>query len=186
MQRKKIRRFTLPLVETAMLIALGFGLSYIRYKIVPNGGAITAASMLPVLLIGIRHGLGWGIGGSTVYALLQAMQGGALRPPAADLLSYFLMMFIDYIIAFGVLGLSGLFAKRKNGLLISVPFCITLRYLCHVVSGVILWGSYAWVGWAVWPYSFAYNATYLLPEIIITFVAAYALIKALPMRMSRQ
>ena len=173
---------TLALVETAVLVALGFALSYVQFKVVPYGGAITAASMLPILLIGIRRGLPWGIGGAVVYALLQALQNGSLVPPASGVGTYLLMMLLDYLVAFGSLGLSGLFRSRKNGLLISVPICLGIRYLSHVLSGVILWGSYACENWPVAPYSFAYNATYMVPEFIITFAAAYVLSKYLPQK----
>lgn len=178
---EKTRHFrTISLVETAILVALGFALSFVRFKIVPYGGSITAASMLPILFIGIRRGLPWGLGGAIVYSLLQALQDGALAPPASGIGAYALMILLDYVIAFGILGISGLFRNKKNGLLISVPVCLGLRYISHVLSGIILWGSYAWEGWPVIPYSFAYNATYMIPEFIITFAAAYMLLKYLP------
>jgi len=173
---------TVSLVETAVLVALGFALSYIRFKVVPYGGSITAASMLPILFIGIRRGLPWGLGGAIVYSLLEALQDGALAPPASGIGAYSLMMILDYLVAFGVLGLSGLFRKKKNGLLISIPLCLGMRYFSHAVSGVILWGSYAWEGWPVVPYSLAYNATYMVPEFTITFAAAYVLLKYLPQK----
>jgi thiamine transporter len=105
--------------------------------------------MLPILLIGIRRGLPWGIGGAVIYSLLQALQGGSLVPPASGIGAYLLMMLLDYVTAFGALGLSGLFRNKKNGLLISVPVCLGIRYLSHVLSGIILWSSYAWDNWPV-------------------------------------
>ena len=173
-------RKTTALVETSILIALAFALSYLRFKVVPYGGAITAASMLPILIIGMRHGLGWGIGGALVYSLLQTLQDNAIVPPASGIENYLLMMLLDYVVAFGALGLSGLFRHKERGLLIAVFVCLTIRYISHVLSGIILWGSYAWEGWPVVPYSFAYNATYMLPELIITFAATYLLLKYLP------
>jgi thiamine transporter len=171
---------TIALVETAVLVALAFALSCVRFKIVDKGGAITAASMLPILIIGIRRGLGWGLGGSFVYSLLQALQDHALAPPASGIENYILMILLDYVIAFGALGLSGLFRHREKGLLTAIFCCLAIRYASHVLSGIILWGSYAWKGWPVVPYSFAYNATYMVPELIITYAAARLLLKYLP------
>lgn len=176
---------TVSLVETAILVALGFTLSYVRIKVGPDGGSITAVSMLPILYIGIRRGLPWGLGGAIVFAILEALQEGSLAPPASGIGAYVLMMLLDYVLAFGALGLSGLFRKRKNGLLIAVPVCLGLRYISHVLSGIILWSSYAWEGWPVVPYSLAYNAIYMVPEIIITSIAAYLLSTYLPQKYTK-
>ena len=64
-----------PLCESAILLALGFVLSFIKIYEMPNGGSVTIASMLPVILIGIRWGLGWGFGASIVFSLLQFLPG---------------------------------------------------------------------------------------------------------------
>ena len=171
---------TRKITESAILAALGFVLSLIRIKFLPWGGAITCLSMLPILLIGYRHGLGWGLGAGLVTGLLQSLQDGALAPPSSGLLTYAGMMALDYIVAFGVLGLSGLFRKRRNGLFYASIVCILLRYACHTASGVILWGSYAWDGWSVFPYSLVYNGSYMLPELLLTAVAAWFLSRYLP------
>ena len=176
--RQTVRKLT----ESAILVALGFVLSYVRIKFLAYGGSITALSMLPILLIGYRCGLVWGLGSGVVYGLLQALQEGTLAPPASGLIEYFAMMALDYVFACGALGLSALFRKNRFGLAFSSVMCLSLRYVCHIASGVILWGSYAWEGWAVWPYSVAYNGTYMLPEIVFTTVAAYLMTRYIPTR----
>ena len=138
--------------------------------------------MLPILFVGYRQGLLWGLGAGVVYGLLQALQEGSLVPPSSGLAEYFGMMALDYVLAFGVLSLSALFREKKNGLVYASLLCLSLRYVCHILSGVILWGSYAWEGWAVFPYSVAYNGTYMIPEIILTSVAAFLLIRYMPKR----
>ncbi|HHX72433.1 MAG TPA: hypothetical protein GX701_05860, partial [Clostridiales bacterium] len=62
-----------------------------------------------------------------------------------------------------------------KGLVFASAVCLLLRYACHVLSGVLLWSSYAWEGWGPVTYSFAYNATYMVPEVILTTIAAYLL-----------
>ena len=170
------------LTESAIFIALGFVLSYIQVKAWPQGGGITCFSMLPILLIGFRHGLWWGLGSGLVYSVLQLMQNHALVPPADGLGTYFAMVALDYVLAFGVLGLSALFRRKKYGLVYASLVCLTLRYLCHIASGVLLWGSYAWDGWSVFPYSVVYNGTYMVPEIILTTLAAFFMTRYLPER----
>ena len=177
-RHQAIRRLT----ESAILVALGFVLSYVRVKFLPYGGSITCLSMLPILLVGYRHGLSWGLGAGVVYGLLQALQEGSLAPPSSGLAEYFGMMALDYVLAFGVLSLSALFREKKNGLVYASLLCLSLRYVCHILSGVILWGSYAWEGWAVFPYSVAYNGTYMIPEIILTSAAAFLLTRYVPKR----
>ncbi len=173
---KYLRRIT----ESAIMIALAFVLSCLKVRIFPQGGSVTLVSMLPMLMIGYRCGLGYGLLSGFVYGILQALEGGALKPPATGLDIYFLMMLLDYIVPFMALGLSGLFRKLPKGLILSVPVCLGIRYMSHTVSGVLLWGSYAWEGWPVWPYSLVYSATYMVPELIITLAAAIGMMRYLP------
>ena len=173
---------TRALAESAILIALAFILSWIRLWRMPQSGSVTAVSMLPLIIIGIRHGPYWGTGSGIVYGLLQLLQGGGLFSPAQTLGSYTLEFVLDYLVAFGVMGLSFLFRRKKNGLLIAVPVCIALRFLCHLVSGVVVWYPYAPEGQNIWLYSAVYNGSYLAVEIVITAIVAFALLRVAPLR----
>lgn len=176
--RSRIQKLT----ESAVFVALAFVLSYIQIKFLPYGGAVTCFSMLPILFIGYRSGFLFGLGSSLVYAVLQLFQNHALVPPADGLSTYLLMLLLDYFMAFGVLSLSAFFRKKKLGLFYAALVCTSLRYGCHIVSGILLWGSYAWDGWAVFPYSVAYNGTYMIPEIILTALSAFLIVRYLPER----
>lgn len=198
---------TRKLTESAMLIALAIILELIAKMFIPElpfGGQITLASMLPVVLISYRHGVKWGFVAAFTYALLE-MALGAKTVSAAFLPGYFgdgamifkalLMCLLDYVLAFTALGLGGLFRNRfngKNGLALACGAAVALgvRYLCHILSGYILFGSYAeWFftqegfpGWGAQlvqslnpgvlslVYSVVYNGMFMLPEIIITVV----------------
>lgn len=173
-------RYIHAMVETAMLVAIAFVLSYFRYEFA-YGGSITPASMLPILIIGIRRGPGWGFGGALCYSLLQMLQGIYPPPVAVQdsfglMLSFALVVALDYIIAFTVLGASGFFSKKKNGILYAVPICCVLRFLCHFASGVLIWGEYAWDGFPVGLYSFCYNGIYMGIELIICLAVSGALV----------
>lgn len=46
-----------------------------------------------------------------------------------------------------------------------------VRFLCHFISGVTVWASYAG-DMPVWLYSLTYNATYMIPETIVSVIGA--------------
>ncbi len=168
---------TKALVESAILVAIGTVLSLFKIAELPYGGSVTIASMLPVILISYRHGLGWGLGSGFVYGALQQLLGLKNLSYFSDWKSVIAVILLDYIIAFTVIGLGGVFRKTiKNqglslaagGFLISV-----LRYICHVVAGATVWAGLSIPTNAALVYSFAYNATYMLPETIVLMITAF-------------
>ncbi len=206
--KTKTRRIT----ESAMLLALAVILELVAKMFIPElpfGGQITLASMLPVVLISYRHGVKWGFVASIGYAIME-MLIGVKTISAAFLPGYFgdgtmivkalTMCLLDYVVAFGVLGLGGVFRSRiqKPGLSLMCGSFAALgaRYLAHILSGYILFADYAqWFftqeGFPAWGarlveslnpqvlgivYSIVYNGMYMVPEIIIT--AAMALVIA--------
>jgi len=178
MERSSSRENLRALVESALLVAIGFVLSYVTPFRLPWGGSVTPISMLPVLMIGLRHGLKWGVAGGFVYACLQMLQQ-FWPPPTGTVEGYIAVVMLDYVLAFSVLGLSGLFKGKKFGLLIAAPVCLILRYLCHFISGIIVWGIYA-ENMPVWLYSLTYNGSYMIPEIILTTVVSAILCLTAP------
>ncbi|MDD4715529.1 MAG: energy-coupled thiamine transporter ThiT [Oscillospiraceae bacterium] len=152
------------LCESAILVALGLVLSLIKIYELPNGGSITAVSMLPIILIGVRWGLGWGLGSAFVYSLLQFLFGIYAISPLA--------LFLDYILAFTVLGLSGLFRGKKYGLVLAAAVCGFLRFVVHWISGATVRASTLPAGVPVWYGSLTYNLSYMLPEVILTVLVA--------------
>ncbi|GHV09439.1 hypothetical protein FACS1894217_13770 [Clostridia bacterium] len=186
---------TRQLVESAVLIALGYLLSmFLKFHVVPNGGSVTAVSMLPILLIGVRNGPVWGFGAAVVYGALQMLQG-FYAPPVHDFISYLGVVTLDYLVAFGLLGVAGLgvFRKSKWGIVAAAPVAIGLRYISHILSGAIIWGVYSVeifgrdIGeYSTWIFSIIYNGTYMIPEIILTTIVAALLVKAAPQLLERK
>lgn len=177
-EAKLMRRFPVAaLVETAIFIAVAFVLSYVKMFRMPQGLSVTAASMLPIILIGVRRGRFFGFAGALVYSLLQMLQS-FYAPPAGTALALVLMILLDYVVAYGVLGFSSFFPKNTKGILIAIPVCTALRFICHFASGIVLWGSYAEEGQAAWLYSLIYNGPALAVEAAIMMVAAFVLIKS--------
>ena len=185
MNNTKSRENLRALVESAILVGIGFVLSYITLFRMPQGGSITPLSMLPILLIGMRHGIKWGLGGGFIYACLQMLQQ-FYPPPEADvpalmaIARYFAVVMLDYIAAFTVLGLSGLFRGKRFGMVIAAPLCLSLRFLFHFVSGIVIWGVYAPEGAPVWVFSAIYNGSYMGLEMVFTTAASAVLCLTAP------
>ncbi|MBQ4630743.1 MAG: energy-coupled thiamine transporter ThiT [Clostridia bacterium] len=147
---------TKKLVTTAMLLAFALILSLIQIIKLPFGGSVTLVSMLPVILIGYMYGIKYGLCSAFVYSILQMLVGfgtvSAFFLPGDSqmaLTSAVLICVIDYVFAYSVLGLGGLFKNKiKNDTLafcIGVTVCILLRYIMHIISGYIFFG--AWAEW---------------------------------------
>ena len=176
---------TTTMVTSAILMAMAFVLSFVKIIDYPWGGSVTLFSMLPICLISIRFGMGWGLGTAFTYAMLQLMQGlGEAMSWGLTVEAWIGMILFDYLLAFSVLGLAGLFRKQgRGGIVAGVVIAIGLRYVSSVLSGAIVWKSIgALLGWTIentWVYSLLYNALYMLPELAMT-VAALLVLTSLP------
>lgn len=146
----------------AMAIALGTVLSNLKIFHFPTGGSITLLSMLIISLPGYWFGLGAGLLTGVAYGVLQLIIDPYILYP--------MQLIVDYILAFGALGLSGLFAHCKNGLIKGYCTGVLGRYVFAVISGWIFFGTYAWEGWSALPYSLVYNAIYIFSEALITVI----------------
>lgn len=146
----------------AVAIALGTVLSNIKVFSFPTGGSITLLSMLVICLPGYWFGLGAGVLTGVAYGVLQMLVDPYILFPA--------QLVVDYLLAFGALGLSGLFRKLKHGLIPGYILAVLGRYGFAVLSGCLFFGIYAWEGWNPLPYSLAYNAIYIFAEAGITIV----------------
>lgn len=153
---------TRQLVFCAMAIALGTVLSNIKLFSFPTGGSVTLLSMLVICIPGYLFGLGAGLMTGVAYGVLQMLVDPYILFPA--------QLIVDYLLAFGALGLSGVFVNSKNGLVKGYILGVIGRYMFAVISGWIFFGMYAWEGWGALPYSLAYNATYIFAEAAVTVI----------------
>lgn len=174
----------LTLVEGAVMVALATVLSFIKIINLPWGGSITLLSMLPIVVFSLKRGIGHGLTASFVYSLIQFGQGcteglfgWGLTPVALVA-----CIFIDYIFAFTVLGIAGIFRKYGTpGMIGGSVLAMALRLVCHYTSGVLIFGSFGelWNGLTInepWLYSLLYNGAYMLPEIVFTTVGVVILL----------
>ncbi|MBQ4613225.1 MAG: energy-coupled thiamine transporter ThiT [Clostridia bacterium] len=173
----------LRLVESALLLAVATVLSMIKLIDLPYGGSVTACSALPVLLIGYRHGTPYGLFSGVVYALVQLLLGLNTLSYCPTPLAVAAVIVLDYVLAFVVLGLGGIFRRegRSQGqaLVAAAITVCALRYVFHVISGCTVWAGLSIPTEAALLYSLAYNATYMLPETLVTALGAWYLSRAL-------
>lgn len=172
---------TRKLTETAIMLALAVLLSYVTVFQAPMGGSITAFSQVPIVLIGYRYGFKWGAGTGVIYGVLEMLlQGLGNFAYVKGFAAYLILILADYVVAFMVLGIGGAIFRKviKNqtlALALGGAVASLLRFICHFISGVTIWGEYA-DGWkSVWAYSFGYNGYYMLFEGILTVIGVVVL-----------
>ncbi len=158
----KTKLTTKQLTYSAVALALAMVCSMIKFANLPMGGSATLCSMLFIVLIGYWYGPYVGLTAGFAYGLLQFI----IEP-----IFYTLpQMLIDYPLAFGALGLAGFFCGKKHGLQIGYIVGVIGRYIFAVISGVVFFGAYAPEGTPAIIYSLGYNASYLIPEAIVTLI----------------
>jgi thiamine transporter len=161
---------TRVLAEAALAVALAFVLGLIKVFQMPFGGSISL-EMVPLILLALRQGPFVGIVAGAVYGLLDlAIEPFIVHP---------VQVVFDYPLAFGVLGLAGFFRPTVRGAILGTVVAVLARFLCHFVSGVVFFASYAPEGWNPYLYSAAYNSAYLVPSLAIALVAVVVLLRAL-------
>lgn len=179
------RNKTQILAECAVMVALATVLSMFAVYKLPNGGSITIASMVPIVFISFRHDIKWGLLTGLVYSGIQMILG-FYPPPTPTFLYFLLVVLLDYVIAYTILGAACVFTKPFKNRLIGVlvgTFAVTfIRYICSFLSGILVWGSYAPEDMPVWLYSLGYNGSYMIPEIIISVIAMLALYRCIDFR----
>ena len=150
------------LTVSALMIALATVLGQIKVFSMPQGGSVTLFSLLPIIACGYLLGTRRGVMAGFCVGLINLIFGPYVIHPV--------QLLLDYPIAFGAMGLSGLAANMKNGLTKGYIIGIISRYICAVLSGVIFFGEYAPEGFNAWTWSLWYNLTYLAAEGVITLI----------------
>lgn len=146
----------------AAAIALGTVLSNVKLYRFPFGGSVTLLSMLFICLPGYWFGLEAGLATGVAYGILQVIIDPYVIHPV--------QLLVDYPLAFGAFGLSGIFAGRRLGLIKGYLAGIAGRWVFTTLSGWIFFAEYAWEGWAPLPYSLVYNGIYIFSEGAVTLL----------------
>lgn len=161
--KKKTNKIqTKQLIFCSVSMALALISSFIKFTKLPFGGSITLFSMFFICFIGYLYGTKIGILTGFAYGLLQLIIDPSVYHP--------IQLLFDYPIAFGMLGLSGLFYKSKYGLAKGYLLGVLGRYLSHVISGYIFFAEWTPAGRTPLGYTLTYNATYIVPETLATIL----------------
>lgn len=210
-RNKKVR----ILVECAVMVALATVLSLIKVYEAPFGGSVTLLSMAPIIILSMRHGVKVGLSGAFVYSVLQLILGISSVAWVPTVGGIILCILFDYLIPFTLLGLGGMFRNvsflqnitfpdkrimpaKLRGKTVSIPLyailgtliVLLLRFLCHIVSGAVIWYALdlQWYAddpthivhkYGAWMFSLVYNSTFMIPEILETLIGVPLLTAAL-------
>lgn len=150
------------MVISAVLVALAIALNQIILFRMPQGGSITAFSMLPVVVCAYFFGVRRGLMAGMCVGLIDLIFNPYVIHP--------IQMLLDYPLAFGALAFAGIMRTRKFGLMSGYLVGLFGRYLCAVLSGIVFFGQYAPEGFNAVTWSVYYNITYLGVEGVLTLV----------------
>lgn len=173
------------IVEIGLAAALGGVFHVVSVTLPINfAGGEVAFTMLPIVIVALRRGLLAGIVCGALVGLIGLLYKPFIVHPA--------QVVLDYPLAFAAVGLSGLLSLQvksaasagQRGLCaglsaLAVVVGATARFAAHFVSGIIFFGANAPAGQPVWLYSLLYNATYMLPSLVLCAVAAALLVPTL-------
>ncbi len=169
--KTKTSKQIVAMIECSMMIALSTVFSLLKIIDMPYGGSVTIASMLPIVIAAYRHGFLWGLGTALTNSVIQLLLGINNLSYFSTWQSILAIILLDYVVAFGVFAISGLFRrieKRQNlAFLYGILASSVLRYICHVISGATVWAGLSIPTNAALVYSLSYNATYMIPETIV-------------------
>lgn len=162
---------TKVLTEIAVSIGLAVVCSFIKVLEMPQGGSI-ALTMIPLLFIAQKRGPVAGTIAGSIYGLLSLMIAGVVYHPASILL--------DYVLAFGALGIAGFFKNSSKNIVLGSFLGVLGRFISSLISGAVLFGEYAPAGQNPWIYSLVYQSTYMIPELIISVLILLLLFNKAP------
>ena len=168
------RETILTIVTGGISLALAFVLSQIEIFELPNGGSVTPASVLPIIIFAMAFGPGWGFVVAIIFSLLQLIGGWLVTP---------FQVLLDYTLGYSAYGLIGFAAQpRAKRILIGNPLkrfanagivkaiiftiiAYAVRWFCSVLSGVIFYSEYAG-DMNPWIYSMIYNGSFLSLDLV--------------------
>lgn len=164
---RKIKFTTKMLINISLMLAATIVLNYLRIYHFPQGGSVTLGAMIPLLLVSFRYGAGVGALAGFVLGFITLVQDPFILHP--------IQVLFDYPLPSMAMGLAGIFQQKK---ILATLIAFAGRFLCHFISGVVFFASYAPEGMSPIIYSITANATYLLPEMIICLI----ILKILPVQ----
>ncbi|MBQ1704446.1 MAG: energy-coupled thiamine transporter ThiT [Clostridia bacterium] len=158
----------LTVLEGALCIALAYALSFFKFKIWPDGGSIDIV-MVPLLIYAWRRGAGWGVIAGLIFGTIKCFFAGGFAWGWQSIL-------LDYVVAYGAVGLGGLLRNGKHGLPLGALLGSVCRFIVHFISGVTIYKILEPTEFAGKTfsnpalYSAVYNGSYMLVNLILAVV----------------
>lgn len=172
---------TRVLTESAIMVALSIAIFTVS-DLLPwpfiYGGSFSLFGQVPIIIVSYRHGIKNGLVASSALAIFEMIIGYRNFTHVTGIVAYLIVAFADYIVAFGCLGLGGMFkgkfGNRSTELVIGGIIVCIIRFICHFISGITIWTGYCPEGMAVATYSFFYNGSYMAIELVLTVIGLLA------------
>lgn len=160
---KKIKFTPLLMTQIALSVAISAILELIVLFKFPQGGSVTLASMLPIIIMSYTHGPQIGLLTGFLVGVVNLFMGPTIIHPLQTLL--------DYPLPYMLVGTAGYI---KNNRFAGAIIATGLRLIMHILSGVIFFAQYApdgmQTGFRLWQYSAVYNGSFLGIELIILLI----------------
>lgn len=179
--RGHIRWTARMIANAALCLALAFVLSYIKLFDLPQGGAVTAASLLPIVAFAYSYGLAPGLVVGVAYGLLQMIQDPWIVTPVQAIL--------DYPLAFACIALAAVARRLPDswGWLAGMALAAVGRFVCHTFTGVAFFAEYAeGTGMTPFVYSVSYNSFVFVDMAICAVVMAFPQVRGALKRMTER
>ena len=162
------------MTKSALMVCLSLILKQIKLFSMPFGGSVTFGSLAPLIILSNKYGVKTGVFASFVCFVVHFIMSFKV-PPAKSFSAIVLIIFLDYVLQYLLVGLSGFFGRffsfgRFNKMYTGVAVSFILKILFSAVSGTVFWSEYAPGFLSIPLYSLAYSCAYLIPEFIITVI----------------
>lgn len=156
--------------ECAIFIALSLALMPLEIPGPAFGGDIDLV-MIPLFILAYRNGAGYGVVSGLIFGFLKCLIGGGIGWGLPSVL-------LDYVLAYGAVGLAGLFKEKSWAIELSTVVGCLSRFVIHFISGVTLYaitvptaveGTNMTIANPI-IFSIVYNSLYMLPNTIIAVI----------------
>lgn len=162
------------MTKSALMVCLSLILKQIKLFSMPFGGSVTFGSLAPLIILSSKYGVKTGVFASFVCLIAHFIMSFKV-PPAKSFFAIILIIFLDYVLQYLLIGLSGFFGRvfsfgRLNKMYTGAAVSFILKIFSSAVSGMVFWGEYAPSYLNIPLYSLAYSCAYLIPEFIVTVI----------------
>ena len=197
----------LEVTEVGVMLALSMVLftisEFIPWPAWIQGGGVTLFGHVPIVVLSYRRGLKDGFAASVLLGIFELIMGLSNFAWVKGAISYVVVALFDYILAFGIIGIGGIFRKAKGKTSVKLVaggiLACALRFICHFISGITVWSEYTQgnggftnldslihgITKGSLIYSVTYNGGYMLPEAVITAVGCLAVALIIPKELNK-